>query len=267
MWSVQPGLFGWFHILGLLVAVIFGYAGVLLGRKFKAKECCEKVRRILWIIEACFVALEAAKEIYYAIASGGYRWDMFPMQICSIIFLVLPIALVCRSGVVKDSIFGFIGFCSLAGAVFYLCNPTAALHAPYILLSLHSYLWHWLMIMTGTFIIVSFELLKKDRKSLLLGSYTVWFIFAVIAAVANNIAHATAPQLNIDYYHIGYVKVIYPLLNLIFKHPEPYIPFFLSFLLYFALGTIAVYYAAKGLCGMDRKILKKSGRKVTNEIG
>ena len=266
MWSVQPGLFGWFHILGLLVALAFGYAGVALGRKYKANECGRKVKRILWIIEICFVTIEAAKEIYYAIASGGYRWDMFPMQICSIIFIVLPIALVCRDGLVRDSILGFIGFCSLTGAVFYLCNPTAALNAPYILLSIHSYVWHWLMIMTGTFVIVSFDLLKKDKIRLLTGSYTVWFIFGVIAAVANNLAHTFAPQLNIDYYHIGYVKVIYPLINLIFKYPEPYIPFFICFAIYFALGTVAVYYAARGIGRLNQTIYN-SRRKVANEAG
>lgn len=254
-------------MLGFVVALFFGYAGVVLGRKYKARECGARVKRLLWGVEICFIVLEAAKEIYYAIVSGGYRWDLFPMQICSILFLVLPIALLCRDGVVKDSILGFIGFCSLAGAVFYLFNPSVALAAPYILLSLHSYLWHWLMIMTGTFVLVSFELLKKDKVRMLVGSYTVWFIFAVIAAVINNIAHVTAPELNIDYYHIGYVKVVYPALNLIFQYPEPYIPFFLTFIVYFALGTVAVYYAAKGICRLDHAYLKKKGRVIEDEAG
>lgn len=257
MWSVQPGLFGWLHILGLFAAFAFGYAGVMLGRKFKAKECGKKVKTILWSIEICFVVLEIAKETYYAIASGGYRWDLFPMQICSVIFLIMPVALLCKDGVVKDSVLGFIGFCSLAGAVFYLCNPTAALNTPYILLSLHSLFWHWLMIMTGTFVIVSFDLMKKDTFKILAGSYTVWFAFAVIAAVVNNIANATAPHLHIDYYHIGYEKIVYPVLNLIFPYPEPYPLFFVTFLIYFALGTVAVYYASKGICALSRRFNKK----------
>lgn len=257
MWSVQPALFGWFHILGIVVAAGFGYAGVVIGRKYKAKDCGGKVKRILWAIEITFIVLEAAKEIYYAIENGGYRWDLFPMQICSIIFIVLPVALLCRDGVVKDSIYGFIGICSLTGALFYLCNPTVALNSPYILLSMHSFVWHFLMIMTGTFVLVSFDILNKNTKRTLVGAYTVWLIFAVIAAVVNNIAHAAAPQLNIDYYHIGYVKVIYPLLNLFFKYPEPYIPFFLIFLVYFGLGTVGVYYAARGISNLNRAFLKK----------
>lgn len=258
MWSAQPKLFGWFHILGMVVAIGFGYAGVLLGRKFKAKESAGKVKRILWMIEICFIALEVAKETYYAIESGGYRWDMFPFQICSIIFIVLPIALICRDGFVKDSVLGFVGFCSLAGAIFYLCNPAAAINAQYVILSVHSFFWHWLMIMTGTFVIVSFELLKKDTVKILAGSYAIWFVFAIIAAIINNIAHSAAPHLNIDYYRIGYVQVVYPVLNLIFKYPEPYILFFLCFIVYFALGTIGIYYAAKGVCSLDRKIFRKS---------
>lgn len=256
MWAVQPKLFGWFHILGIVIALGFGYAGVLLGRKFRAKDCEKTVTRLLWGIELCFLVLEVSKETYYAIASGSYRWDMFPMQICSVIFLVLPIALVCKDGLVKDSILGFNGFCSLAGAVFYLCNPTVALNSQYILLSVHSFFWHWLMIMTGTFLIVSFDLLHKDARRLLIGSYTVWFIFAIIAAVVDNIAYVTAPELNIDYYHIGYVKVVYPVLNLIFRYPEPYLLFFLTFLVYFALGTVCVYYAAKGVCRLDHRFRK-----------
>lgn len=38
MWSVQPKLFGWFHIVGLLIVIVFGYLGVVVGRKFKAKD-------------------------------------------------------------------------------------------------------------------------------------------------------------------------------------------------------------------------------------
>ena len=267
MWSVQPKLFGWFHILGMIAAILFGYIGVVIGRKFKAKEQGGKVKGILWVIEACFIALEIVKETFYAIDNGGYRWDMFPMQICSIIFIVLPVALLCKDGIVKDSILGFIGFCSLAGAAFYFCNPTAALNTPYILLSLHSFFWHWLMIMTGTFIVVSFELLKKNTLKILLGSYAVWFAFAVVAAIINNVAHMNAPELNIDYYHIGYVKVVYPILNIIFKTPEPYVPFFLCFMVYFALGTVGVYYAAKGVCKLNHIVFKKDKGRVVNEIG
>ena len=242
-------------------------AGVVLGRRFRVQERSGTVKRILWMIEACFLVLEAAKEIYYAIDNGGYRWDMFPMQICSIVFIVLPVALVCRDGFMKDSILGFIGFCSLEGAVFYLCNPTAAMNAQYILLSVHSFLWHWMMILTGTFIIVSFDLLRKEPLKILLGSYTVWFVFAIAAAVVNNIANANVPQLHIDYYHIGYVKVVYPLLNLIFPYPKPYMLFFLSFLVYFALGTAAVYYAARGICRLNHIIFRKDGRRAMHEIG
>lgn len=257
MWYAQPKLFGWFHIFGMSAAIIFGYIGVVIGRKFKAEERCGKVNVFLWVIESCFVVLEIIKQIFYTIDSGGYRWDMFPMQICSIIFIVLPVALLCKDGVVKDSVLGFIGFCSLAGAAFYFCNPTAAFNTPYVLISLHSFFWHWLMIMTGTFIVVTFGLLKKNTLKVLLGSYAVWLAFAIVAAVINNVAYIIAPELNIDFYHIGYVKVIYPVLNLIFKTPEPYFAFFLCFMLYFALGTVGVYYAAKGVCKLNRIIFKK----------
>lgn len=225
------------------------------------------MKLILWIIEACFIVLEIVKEVYYAVDSGGYRWDLFPMQICSIIFLVLPVALLCKDGIVKDSILGFIGFCSLASAVFYLCNPAAAITTPYILLSIHSFFWHWMMIMTGTFVIVSFDLLHRNTIKTLVGSYTVWLIFAVISAVVNNIANSIAPNLKIDYYHIGYAKVIYPVLKLIFQYPEPYLVFFFSFLVYFALGTIGVYYAAKGVCRLNHIIFRKKESEVADEVG
>lgn len=258
MWSVQPKMFGWFHIMGIVVALAFGYAGVLLGRRFKAsKNNGRQAKAVLWGIELCFVVLEFAKEAYYAISGGAYRWDLFPMQICSVIFIVLPIALICRDGIVKDSVLGFVGFCSLASAVFYLCKPAAAMNATYIIFSLHSFFWHWLMILTGTFVIVSFELPKKKPVRMLVGSYTVWFVFAILSAVIDNIAHITVPELHIDYYHIGYEKVVYPLMNLIFDYPEPYIPFFLTFLVYFALGTVAIYYATKGICRLNGRIFRK----------
>ncbi|MDD7165104.1 MAG: YwaF family protein [Clostridia bacterium] len=259
LWSaeLQPKLFGWFHILGILFAIAAGYGGVLLGRKFKDNK--KGVSVCLWTAEITLIVLEVAKEIFYAIENGGYRWDMFPMQICSIIVFVLPVVMFIKDGTLKDSILGFLGFCSLAGAIFYFCNPTAAFNTPYVLLSVHSFLWHWIMIATGTFIIVVYGLLGKKKLKLLVGAYAVWFVFAVIAAVANNVAYAVSPELNIDYYHIGYVKVVYPILNIFFKTPEPYtyIPFFLCFMVYFALGTVGIYYAAKGVEKLNHKIFRK----------
>ena len=259
MWGadLQPKLFGWFHILGMVLAVGFGYGGVLLGRKFKETSDKGKAILILSVAEAALVLLEVVKQIFYTLESGSYRWDMFPMQICSVIIFVLPVAIIAKRGVVKNSALGFVGFCSLAGAIFYFFNPAAAFNTPYVLMSLHSFLWHWIMIATGTFVIVSFDLLRKSTVGMLVGSYAVWFVFAVVAAVSNNVANFYAPELNVDYYHIGYVKVIYPLLNIVFKRPEPYVPFFLCFLVYYALGTVAIYFAAKGVTKFNNKLFPK----------
>ncbi len=247
MWpsGAQPKLFGVFHIIGVLLAIAAGFGGYFLGKKFKENK--KNRYAFLLISEIAFIVLEIAKEAFYAIENGGYRWDMFPMQICSIILFVLPVVLIVKDGVVKDSALGFIGFCSLAGAIFYFFNPTAALNTPYILLSVHSFLWHWLMIATGVFVIVAFGLLRKNVLRVLIGSYAVWLVFGVVAAVANNVAYAVSPELGIDYYHIGYVKVIYPLLNILFKTPEPYVPFFLCFMIYYAVGTVLIYCAAVGV--------------------
>lgn len=265
MWLNQPKLFGWFHILGIILAIGFGYLGVLIGRKFKAKDNEKKTKMVLWIIEITFVVLETVKEVYYAIASNGYRWDLFPMQICSVIFFAIPVALVCKEGFVKDSLLGFIGICSFAGAIFYFVNPAAAVNQKYIILSLHSFSWHWLMILTGTFTIVSYDLIKKDKKSMLFGSYAIWIFFAIVSAVVNHICHEVAPELNIDYYHIGYVKVIYPVLSLIFKYPEPYLLFFFVFIVYYALGVITIYYSILGVNKLNHKIFKKSEDHLTYE--
>ena len=93
MWTadLQPKLFGWFHISGILLAIAAGYGGVLLGRKLKDNK--KGVSVCLWIAEISLIVLEAVKEIFYAVENGGYRWDMFPMQICSIIVFVLPIVM------------------------------------------------------------------------------------------------------------------------------------------------------------------------------
>lgn len=266
MWSVQPKLFGGFHIFWIFAAFAFGYAGVLLGRRYKAGTNARQAKLILWIAEACFVALEIVKETYYAVENGGYRWDMFPLQICSILFFVLPVALLCRDGAVRDAALAFAGFGSLEGAIFYFFNPAAALTAPLVLLSVHSFFWHCLMIMTSLFVVVSFDLLQKSALRMIAGSYAVFLLFAVLAAVIDNITHLTVPELHIDYYHIGYEKVVYPLLNLLFKSPEPYLVFFFVFLVYFALGTAWIYYAVKGVCLLNRRIFKKDGG-VAHEIG
>ncbi len=81
----RPAVYGWFHVLCLILSVV---AGVWLVRRFPAPTA-RQVRRVLLVTASLCLLLEVYKQIVYSFTFDGervrfcYPWYIFPFQFCS----------------------------------------------------------------------------------------------------------------------------------------------------------------------------------------
>ena len=104
-------------------------------------------------------------------------------------------------------------------------------------------LWHDLVIMIGVFSIVHYQIYGKKGKSYILDGYFFWLALTALAVVIDLITASTIPEAAINFFYLSPIQdsVTYPVLNLIFRKPQPYPLYVLGFIIYYSLGVLALY--------------------------
>lgn len=263
-WKEQPKAWGWFHILGIGLAIVFILAGLSLGRKHPISKDRRKSEMILWICCAFFISIEILKEIMLVIRNGFVLGEL-PFQICSLIIFALPIMLLVKKESAKEALISFLSSFCMTGAFFYFVKPSTALNSTSILISIRSYLWHWMILFTCSFIIESYEIFRKKKTAFFLKGYGIWLCCLVIAVGIDTLAYFLLPDQNIDFFYIGYGnKPFYPILNLIFTTQicmEYYPLYLIAFALYYGLGSLLMYFLFKGIHSLEEILVSHTKQK------
>lgn len=258
-WKEQPKAWGWFHILGIALAICFILLGLSLGRKHPVSKARWKSNLTLWICSAFFISIEILKEVMLVIRNGFVIGEL-PFQICSLIIFALPIMLLVKKESVKEALVAFLSCFCMTGAFFYFVKPATALESPSVLISIRSYLWHWMILFTCSFIVESYEIFQRKKGHFFLKGYGIWLSCLVIAIGIDTIAYFHLPDQNINFFYIAYGKSpFYPILNLIFTSTElcmKYYPLYLfSFALYYGIGSLLMYFLFRGIHGLEELLL------------
>lgn len=245
IWTTQPQAWGWFHILGIIIAFVFIFLGFFLGDKFKVAQKPKISNMILWLCSIFFISIEVLKEVMLVIRRE-FAYRELPFQICSLIIFTLPIMLLIKKESVKDYFVSFISFFCMTGAFFYFIKPTTALNSPYILISIRSFLWHWMILFTCTFLIESYDVLNRKIHKFFFKGYILWLVFLTIAVTIDTLCYFYCPEEEINFFYIAYgTKPFYPVLNLICDTTEKgmkYYPlYFFAFAIYYGLGTYLMF--------------------------
>lgn len=163
-------------------------------------------------------ALLAMMELYkqgflYLIVNGGqYNWWYFPFQLCSV-----PMYLGLIYGLLPDSaprsvfkiIPTFLQDFGLLGGIMALAVPDGLLH-PYWTLTLHGFLWHFILIFLGLY--CKQKGLAESGSQGFLRILPLYFVCCAIAAAIN-----TAVQMTV--YPCGYADMFY--INCFFPSEQP----------------------------------------------
>ena len=150
--DVGPGMFSWFHILSLVLMVAFTVALCLLvGRKHS-----DKTDRIVVGVFAVLLALgEVFKQLFWFEFYGYYRFEILPYQFCSVPIYVSLFATVAPWAKVREVCYRFLAFFGIIGGITVMAVPTAVLYTYFIPISVHSMVWHAILIAMGAYLIVS----------------------------------------------------------------------------------------------------------------
>ncbi|MBQ2987820.1 MAG: YwaF family protein [Clostridia bacterium] len=244
--DVGPGAFSWFHLmwLGIMIAGCI-ILGITVAKKHNPKYD--------WIVIAVFAALllgcEVFKQFFWLEFYGYYRFEVFPYQFCSVPIYISILATLIPGGRIRESCYRFLAFYGIIGGLSIMLVPSAVLHTYFIPMSIHSMLWHTVLVVIGVYLIVSRGYGKNLRELL---SPCILFLCLVAIAIVGNIliyklhlnTPACQPGDNLSMFYISpYYPTQIPLLGAVQNISYPL--FVLSYLVLFNLFSFLVWGVSK----------------------
>ena len=152
-WPMEaPPAYGTFHILFTLIGfAVCGFSA------WKLRNVSDKTAYCILFCCGLLLALsEVFKQFfcYYVIADNCYHWGEFPFQLCSIPMYMCLIAPFLKSGKLQRAMFSFMVLYNLLGGAIAFAEPSGLLHG-HLFLTIHSCVWHMLLVFVGLFLCVS----------------------------------------------------------------------------------------------------------------
>lgn len=186
----EPVLYGWFHILFLVITVV---ATVLLCRFFK--EGTEKqVRTILLVTALAVMILEVYKQINYTFSFDGnvitaaYQWYAFPWQFCSTPMYVGLAAALWKKGKVHDCLCAYLASFALFAGVCVMIYPESVFIET-IGINVQTMICHGSMITIGVYLLYT-GYVKAEHKTAV-RAMPVFAVMVALAVIMNEIANAS----------------------------------------------------------------------------
>lgn len=193
-WPMNPPLpFSAFHILFM----IFGLSSAFLAA-WLLRKTPESLRiRLLFLLGVLLALSEAYKQLflYYIVNHGHYDWWYFPFQLCSIpmyFCLLLPFSGSRGRRVLCTFMYSY----NLLGAMMVFVEPSGLMH-PYWTLTLHSFMWHIILIFIG--LLAVFSRMASPSPRCFAGATGLFLACCAIATGINILAH---PLGNTDLFYI-----------------------------------------------------------------
>lgn len=208
----EPVLYGWFHILFLVITVV---ATVLLCKFFK--EGTEKqVRTILFVTAVSVILLEIYKQINYTFSFDGnvitadYQWYAFPWQFCSTPMYVGLAAALWKKGKIHECLCSYLASFALFAGVCVMVYPESVFIET-IGINIQTMICHGSMISIGAYLLYT-GYVKTEHKTAV-KAMPVFAIMVALAVIMNEIAYASG-LLETDDFNMFFVS----------PHQEPSLP-------------------------------------------
>ncbi len=172
-----PPLYGWFHIVGLLIMIIGAVGFYYLGKKYYLKIG----RCLIFVVGLTVFIYGLYRQFFmsYVISNGKfYNYNFFPFQISSI-FVYLCLLSPILKGKARETVLDFICTFSFIGGLGVMLYPDTTFSA-YVTLSIYGMFWHSAMVWIAAFCFASRDLPDKKRLKNLFIMLTVLVIAAQI---------------------------------------------------------------------------------------
>lgn len=180
-WTMKtPKPYGMFHI----VFVSIGIAIIVVAAYFLRNISEKRVKFLYGGIGSFLFISEIYKQLFYyfIINDGSYEWWIFPFQLCSIpMYFCLALPFIKDKAIIRGIETFLLDF-NLLGGILAFVEPSGILH-PYLILTLHGFIWHILIIFLGFFI--AFAGRVKSKISEFVWGMPCFFITASLAMCFN----------------------------------------------------------------------------------
>ena len=244
--DVGPGMFSWFHILWLFIMVAFCVAICLL---FARKHSAKTDRKVIGVLAITLLLGEIFKQLFWFEFYGYYRWEIFPFQFCSVPIYVSLFASFAPWEKVREVCYSFLAFFGIIGGLAVMFVPSAVLYTYFVPISLHSMIWHSILVGMGVYLIVSRGYGKRLRE--LLNPFFLFVGFVCLAIVGNILVYklhlgtdACQPGDNLSMFYLSpYYPTQFPLLGAVQEFNYPL--FVLSYIAIFTCFSLIVWGTAK----------------------
>lgn len=151
-------------------------------------------------LAAFFLGSECIKQLLLTYESGvlSYQVWYFPFQLCSLPIYLLPLYLLVCSEFIRTSILTFFSTYSLLGGFMAFCDTTGMQYQLKVL-TIHSYLWHILLVLLGLYA----AFLLKCRKTRPVHFLTATMIYLLSCLLAEMINAVLGPYGVINMFYIN----------------------------------------------------------------
>ena len=240
--DVGPGMFSWFHFMWLGIMVAFC---VVMSLVFGRKQDPKTDRRVITAMALTLLAGEIFKQLFWFEYYQYYRWEIFPFQFCSVPIYVSLFATIAPWEKVRELCYRFLAFFGIIGGIAVMAVPTAVLYTYFVSISIHSMVWHAILIAMGAFLIVSRGYGRKFKE---LFAPFYMFLGCVVLAIIGNIlvyklhlgTDACQPGDNLSMFYLSpYYPTQFPLLGAVQELSYPL--FVLSYVAIFTCFSLIVW--------------------------
>lgn len=240
--DVGPGMFSWFHILWLVIMTVFT---VIMCLVFGKKHSAKVDRWVIGVFAVALLLCEVFKQLFWYAFYGYYRWEIFPFQFCSVPIYVSIFATLAPWEKARELSYRFLAFFGIIGGLAVMLIPTAVLYTYFVSISLHSMIWHSILVAMGAYLIVSRGYGKKLKELV-----QPWLLFAgfVVMAIIGNIlvyklhlgTDACQPGDNLSMFYLSpYYPTQFPLLGAVQEFSYPL--FVLCYVVIFTCFSLIVW--------------------------
>ncbi|MBE6588896.1 MAG: hypothetical protein E7643_01835 [Ruminococcaceae bacterium] len=234
-----PTMYGWFHILWLVISIAFG---ILLCALHKGVDP-DRVRRTVLAVAITVMVLEIYKFFNFSFdytdgaVTFDFYWSSFPWQFCSMPMYVGLLAGIIKRGRVHDSLCAFLAtYAVFAGAAVMLYPSSVFIEA--IGINIQTMVCHGSMISIGIYLYYSGHV-KAEHKTIL-KALPVFAAAILVAIVLNEIGYVSG-LCEEYYFNMFYISPHedphLPVYSLI----QPLVPYPLSLVIYIIGFTLAAY--------------------------
>lgn len=234
-----PEMYGWFHLLFVVLTVVTAIALYKAWKKPKEKT----VRTIILIFSLLSILLEIYKQFNYTFSYDGnvitadYQWYAFPFQFCSTPMYIGLFAALVKNQKIHKSLCNYLATFSLFGGLCVMVYP-AQVFIGTIGINIQTMVCHGSMVALGIYLLCSGYIELKHKT--ILPAIAVFAVIIISAIAMNETAHITG-LLERESFNMLYISPYCEPSLPVYSLVQQVVPYPFCLIIYIASFSLAAY--------------------------